>query len=170
MPIVESSQLLRLEQAWTRWTMQSARVWEDVSGIVHKVGIPVVDEDHKVFTQYALDLNLVVQALSHRDISLANLYKGEEIFEKLFNYADSHFKREMQMMQSMQSPMFSEHVEQHAIFLEMLEGYHTDFKSGRLQMVAGLKLSILDWWVKHINSMDYQTFVIGNTTQAQLRL
>lgn len=47
------------------------------------------------------------------------------------------------------------------MFMGMIEGHYHDFKRGRLQMVSGLKLSILDWWVNHINVVDYQTFVLG---------
>lgn len=153
----------RNELAWTRWVLQSARIWGDVSGIVQKIGIHAVDEDHRKFTQYALDLNLIIQALSNRDVSFENLHRGEEIFEKLLDYADIHFNRERRIMSKMESPLMARHLEQHGIFLGMIEEHYSEFKRGRLQMVSGLKLSILDWWVNHINGIDYETFVLGRT-------
>lgn len=163
MLLTQGKDMSRNEQAWTRWILQSARIWGDVSGIVQTIGIHAVDEDHRKFTQYALDLNLIIQALSNRDVSFENLHRGEEIFEKLLDYADIHFNREKRIMKSMESPLMMRHLEQHAIFMEMIEEHYIDFKRGRLQMVSGLKLSILDWWVNHINGIDYKTFVLGKT-------
>lgn len=168
MLLTQRHEMSRNEQAWTRWVLQSARIWGDVSGIVRKIGIHAVDEDHRKFTQYALDLNLIIQALSNRDVSFENLHRGEEIFEQLLDYADIHFNREKRIMHSMNSPIMARHLEQHAIFLGMIEEHYNDFKKGRLQMVSGLKLSILDWWVNHINGIDYETFVLGKTDRMRV--
>ncbi|WP_027186568.1 bacteriohemerythrin [Desulfovibrio inopinatus] len=149
------------ELAWTRWVLQSARVWDDVSDIVQVIGIKGVDEDHRKFTQYALDLNIVIQAFHNSNVSLDNLKKGEEIFTLLIDYAGLHFNREEKIMTEMNSPLKEAHLEQHAFFLKMIQDHYSDFKRGRLQMVSGLKLSILDWWVNHINVVDYNTFVLG---------
>lgn len=163
MLLTQDNKNTRKELAWTRWVLQSARIWGDVSGIVKAIGIHAVDEDHRKFTQYALDLNLIIQALNNRDVSFENLHRGEEIFHNLIDYAEIHFNREKRIMQSMESPMMTMHLEQHAMFLGMIEDHYNDFKRGRLQMVSGLKLSILDWWVNHINVTDYETFVLGKT-------
>lgn len=161
MLLTQAKNASRNELAWTRWVLQSARIWEDVSGIVQVIGIHAVDEDHRKFTQYALDLNLIIQALNNRDTSFENLHRGEEIFEQLLDYAEIHFNREERIMREMQSPMLTRHLEQHGMFMGMIEAHYNDFKRGRLQMVSGLKLSILDWWVNHINVVDYETFVLG---------
>ncbi len=158
----------RRELAWTRWVLQSARTWEDVVGIVRKIGIHAVDEDHRKFTQFALDLNLIIQALSNRDTSFDNLHRGDEIFRQLLDYAHIHFQREERIMRSMKSPMLHRHLEQHGAFMGMIEEHYENFKLGRLQMVSGLKLSILDWWVNHINVVDYKTFVLGKTKNMKL--
>ncbi|QJB56898.1 hemerythrin family protein [Pseudodesulfovibrio sp. zrk46] len=149
------------ELAWRRWVLQSGRLWADVSGIISKINIQIIDDDHKRFTQYALDLNLIIQALSNRDVSFYNLHRGEEIFENLIEYAEIHFGHEQQIMKEMETPLMAMHMGQHAKFQEMIDNYYKDFKRGRLQMVSGLKLSILDWWVNHINVTDYKTFVLG---------
>lgn len=151
----------RKELAWTRWVLQSARKWDDVSGIVQTIGIQGIDDEHCKFTEYALDLNLIIQALNNRDVSFENLHRGEEIFNNLLEYAEIHFNREKGIMQSMESPLMAMHLEQHGMFLGMIEEHYKDFKRGRLQMASGLKLSILDWWVNHINVVDYKTFVLG---------
>lgn len=156
------------ELAWTRWVLQSARMWEDVSDIVQVIGIHAVDDDHRKFTQYALDLNLIIQALNNRDTSFENLHRGEEIFQQLLDYAEIHFNREERIMREMKSPMMTQHLEQHGMFMGMIEAHYNDFKRGRLQMVSGLKLSILDWWVNHINVVDYETFVLGKTDRMRL--
>jgi len=168
MLLTQAKDSTKHELAWTRWVLQSARQWADVSGIVHTIGIHTVDEDHRKFTQYALDLNLIIQALNNRDASFENLHRGEEIFEQLLDYAEIHFNREERIMRKMQSPMLAAHLEQHATFLGMIEEHYNDFKRGRLQMVSGLKLSILDWWVNHINVVDYETFVLGKTDRMRV--
>lgn len=168
MLLTQDKTATRQELAWTRWVLQSARLWGDVSGIVQTIGIHAVDEDHRKFTQYALDLNLIIQALNNRDVSFENLHRGEEIFEKLLDYAEIHFNRERRIMQSMESPKMTMHLEQHGMFLGMIEEHYNDFKRGRLQMVSGLKLSILDWWVNHINVVDYETFVLGKTDRMKV--
>jgi len=161
MLLIQKKETSRNELAWMRWVLQSARTWDDVSGIVQTIGIHVVDEDHRKFTQYALDLNLIINALNNRDASFENLHRGEEIFQQLLDYAEIHFNHEERIMRKRNSPMLTQHLEQHGMFMGMIEGHYHDFKRGRLQMVSGLKLSILDWWVNHINVVDYQTFVLG---------
>lgn len=146
------------EQAWKRWLLQSARTWDDVAMIVQPINIKEIDDDHRKFTRYALDLNLIIKAYNNRDVSFKHLHYGEDIFEKLLEYADQHFQREEKLMQEMESRMLKMHQAQHAVFIQMVEKYYADFMRGRLQMVSGLKLSILDWWVNHINVVDYQTF------------
>lgn len=154
------------ELAWKRWVLQSARTWDDVSEIVQLIKIPVIDDDHMLFTQYALDLNLIIQALNDREASFENLHKGDEIFQRLLDYAEIHFEHERKIMEEIKSPLMKAHLEQHAIFMKMIQEYYEDFKRGRLHIVSGLKLSILDWWVNHINGIDYQTFVVKNNSSS----
>lgn len=160
MLLIQQKDMDQKELAWRRWILQSGRLWSDVSGIISRIDIKVIDDDHRRFTQYALDLNLIIQALSNRDVSFYNLHRGEEIFENLIEYAEIHFDHEKEIMKEMETPMMAMHMDQHAKFQEMIDNYHKDFKRGRLQMVSGLKLSILDWWVNHINVVDYKTFVL----------
>ncbi|WP_031483946.1 bacteriohemerythrin [Maridesulfovibrio frigidus] len=153
----------RWEMAWKRWILQSARTWDDVAGIIQLINIDQVDKDHMLFTQYALDLNLIIQALNNQEASFENLYKGDEIFQRLLDYAKIHFEHEKVIMENIKSPLMEAHLEQHAIFMKMIEDHYKDFKQGRLHIVSGLKLSVLDWWVNHINGIDYQTFVVRNS-------
>lgn len=150
------------ELAWKRWVVQSARCWEDVSGIIQPIGIDIVDNEHMLFTQYALDLNLIIRALNDREASFEDLHKGDEIFQRLLDYAEIHFDHELKIMKEIKTPLLKAHLEQHDIFMKMINGYYDEFKRGRLHIVGGLKLSILDWWVNHINGIDYQTFVVRN--------
>jgi len=150
------------EMAWKRWILQSARSWEDVSGIIEPIGINIVDEEHMLFTKYVLDINLLIRALNDRDASFKDLDKGDDIFQTLLNYAEMHFSHELEIMKEIESPLLNAHLAQHDIFMKMITGYYDEFKRGRVHIVSGLKLSILDWWVNHINGIDYQTFVLRN--------
>jgi len=168
MLLTQNSTMSRKELAWQRWVLQSARTWDDVAGIIQVIGVTAIDDDHRKFTQYALDLNLIIEAFNNRDVSFDNLHKGSEIFDKLLEYAEVHFSREDRIMRRMDSPMLAVHLEQHGKFMGMIEDHYAEFKRGRLQMVSGLKLSILDWWVNHINVIDYKTFVLGKTENMQV--
>lgn len=155
------------DMAWMRWVMQTARTWDDISGVIVSIGIEKIDEDHRVFTEYVLELHLVIEAFTDRDTSLEDLARGKVIFEKLADYAVGHFAREEAIMVEANCPSLAEHKAQHAVFNGIVEKHRKDFSDGQLNITSALKLSILDWWVRHINTVDRRSLVYERLAAAK---
>jgi ATP-binding cassette subfamily C protein LapB len=147
-------------KAWMRWVMQTARRWSDVSGIVRTIGIEAVDEDHRIFTEYILELNVLIESLSRGKTGIEAVGLEKDIFKKILDYTTVHFQREEGIMKSRKSPGYAYHKVQHDIFSGMVDRFWQDFQAGRIHASDRLKLSILDWWINHINEVDYPTFVL----------
>ena len=147
-------------KAWMRWVMQTARRWEDVRGIVRSIGIEAVDEDHRVFTEYILELNVLIEALSRGKAGMEAVEQELEILKKVLEYAEVHFRREEGIMMSQNLPGCDYHRRQHEVFRGMVRQVWDDFQAGRMHASDKLKLSILDWWINHINEVDYPTFIL----------
>lgn len=144
---------------WMRWVLQTARTWDDVDGVINRIGIPDVDNDHRIFTQYTLELNKLI-ALYQAGSESIETGDGEKIFDKLINYADKHFRREERILRSLNSPRQAEHIAQHKYFSAMIDRYRAEFDSGRLNITGQFKLAVLDWWVNHINGIDTKSLVV----------
>jgi len=143
---------------WMRWVMQTARTWDDMSGIIKKIGIDGIDEDHRIFTEYVLELNHVIDAFNSKDIDMDDVAEEQVIFGKLLDYASFHFQREEGIMRLIENPSLETHHRTHEVFVEIITNYSIELKEGRMNMSSGLKLSILDWWVDHINVVDIGSF------------
>lgn len=154
-----------MDQVWMRWVMQTARRWSDISGIVRSMNIPEVDNDHKVFTEYVLELNVLIEALNRGHAGLEAVEREKEIISKVMDYASIHFQREEKIMQSSQLPGLAYHKTQHELFSRMVNGIGKDFQAGRIHATDRLKLHILDWWISHINNVDYPSFVLKSNFQ-----
>ncbi|XPV76039.1 MAG: ABC transporter transmembrane domain-containing protein [Desulfovibrio sp.] len=146
------------EDAWKRWILHSARTWDDVAGVVSCIGNKDIDKDHEIFTKYVLELGGVIKSFTDRKASFETLEAGNTIFLNLMDYAQFHFAREEKIMQETNNPHYERHVELHHYFLNMISNYHDDFLEGRISKAASLMQELLDWWVNHINHIDYMTF------------
>lgn len=155
------------DMAWMRWVMQTARTWDDISGVILSMGIERIDEDHRIFTEYVLELNTVIEAFTDRDTSLEDLARGKEVFEKLADYALAHFAREEAIMVESRCPSLPEHRAQHEVFNGIVEKHRKEFSEGQLNITSALKLSILDWWVRHINTVDRRSLITERLAAAE---
>lgn len=149
------------DAAWTKWVLQSARTWDDVSDMIRPMGIDILDEEHEKFTQLVLDLNQLLEVFHCQDSKFEALGRGEALLQDLIDYAQNHFSREERMMQEQGVPAYGRHKAQHDYFVAMIERYMKDFRGGMLNFSVNLKLDLLEWWIHHINGMDYISFVKG---------
>lgn len=152
-----------MSQAWMRWVMQTARRWTDISGIVRPIDIAKVDDDHKVFTELVLELNVLIESLSRGEPGMVILEKEKQLFDKVLDYAKVHFDHEETIMLEENLPGYPHHKAQHVIFSGLINDIRKDFQSGRVHATDRLKLTILDWWVSHINNIDYPTFILKSS-------
>lgn len=156
------------EAHWTRWVMQTARSWDDITGIINKTGIDSIDNDHRQMTEVVLEVNNLIDIYESGAIDLNAIHEQGRVLETLYTLAKRHFDREIIIIEKYDLPQLEEQQKQHRQFLEMLTGYINDFKEGRLAVSLNLKSAVLEWWVRHINTVDTQTFSRENWTKVAI--
>jgi len=157
-----------LDANWTRWVMQTARSWSDISGIINKTGVDSIDNDHRQMTEVVLEINNLIDIYDSGEIDLKSIQDQGQILETLYSFADRHFEREIQIIEKYNLPGLEVQKKQHKLFLDMLTGFINDFNEGRLAVSLNLKSAVLEWWVRHINTIDTNTFSRDNWTQAAI--
>ncbi|MBF0444922.1 MAG: hemerythrin family protein [Magnetococcales bacterium] len=150
------------EEYWTRWIVQTARSWNDISEVIKHTGIEKIDNDHRVLIESSLELNRLIEAFESDDVNLAMIKKEAAFLEKVYNIWDGHIKREEGLIKKFGLKNLDRQQEQHRKFLTLLDTFIKDFKSGRLWVSVNLKMSVLEWVVNHINTLDYETFCRDN--------
>lgn len=153
------------ERHWSRWVMQTARNWDDISDVVKRTEINVIDDDHQKLTELTLSINNLLEASKDGQFDLAAIERQRQTLESLYAYSEHHFLREEELIEKLGLPDLERQRKQHGIFLDMLRKALEDFNHGRLTVSIHLKQWILEWWVRHINEMDYQTFCQENLVE-----
>ena len=159
----------RDDESWTRWIMQTARSWEDIAGVIKETGIEVIDFDHRQMTEAVLDISNLLDLVEGGGLSIESIRQQEVALENLYAYTARHFAREYQIIKKYDLPGLKEQSEQHMAFLNMLREMIKVFREGKLTGSNEVRSDILDWWVRHINEVDYNTFCSGNWTTAIIR-
>lgn len=151
---------IEAERHWVRWVMQTARNWDDIATVVKRTDIDMIDDDHQKLTELTLQINNLLDTTSkeNRQFDLTAIQRQRHILESLYTYAEHHFHREEDLIQKLGLPDADKQKKQHEIFLNMLRTTLDDFNQGRLTVSIHLKQWVLEWWVRHINEVDYQTF------------
>ncbi|MEO5341448.1 MAG: hemerythrin family protein [Magnetococcus sp. MYC-9] len=155
------------EDLWTQWVMQTAKVWEDITGIIKKTDIETIDSDHKILTEITLAINNILGQGGH--FSLEWVTEQSRVLDHLYIFADHHFQREEKIIADYDLPNADQQRVQHEKFLAMVRDNIEGFQQGRLAVGINLKNRILEWWVNHINHLDYDTFCRENWTKALLK-
>lgn len=150
------------EENWTRWIMQTARTWNDISKIIKTTGIDTVDHDHQKLLEYALELNQLIENLNQDKFNLVYLDEQRFLLDKLYQYTEQHFSREEKLMEHYSIPDTAYHLKQHKEILSSLKAAISEFNAGKITVSIDLKLSILEWVVVHINEVDAKTFSLKN--------
>lgn len=150
------------EQSWTRWIMQTARSWSDISPVVRETGVEKVDGDHRRLTEYALELNQLIERMNREMYDLDCIRQQTDLLKKLYEYTVDHFSREEDILERYQIPKIEIHKQQHARILTMLTNVLEDFEAGRISVTMNLKLAILEWVVNHVNNIDFHSFTLEN--------
>lgn len=142
--------------------MQTASGWDDLSDIIKKTGLDVIDNDHRVLTEFIIEFNKLLDIVNSEGFNLHYINQQKELFEKLHDYSAQHFRREEKLINRFSLVGGEYQNEQHQYFLGMIRSYIKDFSSGKLNVSLHLKLTILNWWINHINTIDYRTFCMQN--------
>ena len=155
---------LSQDERWARWVLQSARKWEDIANLIKPTHIDSVDDDHRRMTEIALRISNLLDLLQDGKLDLGSVRDQERILNNLYIGVAGHFEREERIMRRYKLPGFAAHKGQHDDFLDQLQAYITDFKDGRLTTAVNIKTTILEWWIDHINEVDFKTFRQRNWT------
>lgn len=159
----------RTDETWSRWLMQTAKTWDDVSGVIKETGIEAIDFDHRQMTEAVLEISNLLDLVEEGGLRMEAIQRQERVLENLYAYAARHFAREIKIIKKYDLPGYEEQRTQHKNFLMMLSSMIQDFREGRLTASHNVKAEILDWWVRHINNVDFNTFCSENWTTAIIR-
>jgi hemerythrin-like metal-binding protein len=94
-----------------------------------------------------------------------NQGKGKEIvgpiLDGLISYIRSHFSTEEKILSAQHYPEFTQHRQQHDLFVKKVFELQAQYQSGQLAMSANVLSYMRDWLVSHIMKTDqsYTTFL-----------
>ncbi|MDD2898645.1 MAG: bacteriohemerythrin [Desulfuromonadaceae bacterium] len=117
------------------------------------LGIPVIDEQHKMLFTLVNSLNAVI----NREYSSEVV--GEVIW-KLVTYVTEHFSEEERLMLSCAYPGLSAHRTEHDTFVTRLQEIQESFISGK-EVGDDVLNFLVEWLVCHIKGTDqgYSRFI-----------
>ena len=159
----------RVSETWNRWVMQTAKTWADVSSVIKETGIEAIDYDHRRMTEAVLEINNLLELIEGGGLQMESIRQQERVLENLYAYASRHFARELRLIKKYNLPCLKEQIAAHKEFLTMLNGMIQDFREGRLTASNSIRTVILDWWIRHINELDYISFCSENWTAAVIK-
>jgi|GEM_PF-5558824 len=154
---------------WTRWIIQTSRSMDDLSDLIKKTGIDSVDEDHDVMIQAVLKFNDLLDHIDAEGLSMGIIEELQKLLKDFHCHAEQHFLQEERIIAKYEIDGLAQHKAQHQLFLKHLKQYSHSILSGKFQILHGLKLFILEWWIDHINNMDFKTFCSGNWSTTILK-
>jgi hemerythrin-like metal-binding protein len=143
---------------WSRWIMETAYCWDDLKNVIKLTGIDMVDNDHRILVEYAIEFNKLFDLVQHGGFDLAFIKALESLFQQLYSFTKEHFDRELILIKQMGIPGFEHQEKQHKKILGMLSEYMNEIEIGRLNISLQFKSAFMEWLVDHINYIDYETF------------
>jgi hemerythrin-like metal-binding protein len=109
------------------------------------VGIPAIDNEHKLLISLMNDLNRVLD--THKEFQ-------EQIIGDTLNTLEqcirSHFESEENFLLTNSYPEFNDHKAEHTLLLEKLEHFEKRFKSEKPLFTENMLRYLKDWLVRHI--------------------
>lgn len=113
------------------------------------VGVSVIDEQHKMWFQYANDLFEAGQ--KHK----ASEYIGR-LLDFLDDYTKKHFRDEEQYMTKIQYPGLSAQKQAHTAFIEQLNKLKKEYSEsgGNILVIINANQLVIGWLTSHITNMD----------------
>lgn len=134
--------------------MNTARNHDDIAPIVRLTGIEELDHDHHLLFGYALELNNLMIEIEKEHFNLDFYYRVGELFVRLKQQMEVHFKREEEWLHLSMIPDFESHKAKHKTILEELQEAINDILGGKHTLTTEIKYRVLDWVFEHNNSYD----------------
>lgn len=148
---------------WAYQLMEQAEEIEEVSVVLRRTDIEVIDNDHLALMELTFKLNQMInRQLTLTENGAAKEGHNKEIvgmLDAIYSKAAAHFEVEEKLMASKEMDDLRSHTSEHQDILEKLKAMKENYIAGRLYLSANLKTMILEWWIMHTNTTDYRTFV-----------
>ncbi|MDH4246870.1 MAG: bacteriohemerythrin [Deltaproteobacteria bacterium] len=112
----------------------------------YSVGVPELDDDHKILIVLVNDLVVLVNGgVCKRTL--------EEILMQLLDYTVFHFQREERLFEQTDYPEMERHRRYHDQFVRKLVEYFIGFKKKTLN-TTDFATFLMDWMITHIQHED----------------
>ena len=129
------------------------------------VGNEMIDGDHRTLISIINEYETVLEA---KDIG-----RLKEVYQRLFDYAEMHFDREVNLQKAVHFPGYLAHQGKHDELLQQLTEIHTAFVDGteRKGIIPKTTQLLRDWLLKHILTEDLKlrAYVAGERGEAPER-
>ena len=112
-----------------------------------KIGVGVIDSQHKQLVQLTNDLNDAMKAGKAKMV-LSN------IINSLAQYTVTHFATEEQTFDKFRYPERSSHKKEHAEFVNKVAGFQKGFQEGKIALSIEVVNFLAQWLKTHIGVSD----------------
>lgn len=157
------------DKNWSQWVMQTARSWEDIEPLIEKVGVAPVDNDHKRLIEYVLELSELLLSIE-KEFSVEKVQEQQLLLERFLEFTQIHFMREEQLIKKYGFEGLEEQEHEHQLIMDKLHSVAFEFATGRLSSAFRLRLDLLNWMIRHINTTDKEVFDFLNLCMALLHV
>lgn len=146
---------------WANRLVEQSNQLSEVEEILRRTNIASIDQQHLEVMQEVFEFN---QLVNRMPASLDTIESGDrEMFEKrlkkILTLVNQHFSHEEHIMEKWIPDELVKHRLEHERIRMSLEDIMRYYKSGYLIVSDSIKTIILDWWLRHTNTVDYKTFV-----------
>jgi hemerythrin len=122
----------------------------------YSVNVKEFDEQHKKLVAMINELHAAMK-----------MGKGKEamavILQEMVDYAASHFATEEKYMTRLGFPGYAQHRDEHSAFKKKVLDFQQEYNAGSVALSIEVMDFLVDWLVKHIQSIDKQYSQFFNT-------
>ncbi|MGB0454010.1 MAG: bacteriohemerythrin [Bacteriovoracaceae bacterium] len=148
--------------AFNRWLLHTSREWDAIRDILRRTHIPSLDQDHKQLARYTLDLNLILEKIQKKEITVQVLEEERVTLTHFLQYTEEHFQREESIMNLYNLPQLKSQEIDHEQALDYIKGVVHNLQRGKIIFTQDLKNELLDWIIHHTNHQDYEALHLRN--------
>jgi hemerythrin-like metal-binding protein len=135
----------------------SAKEWSDVSFIIKKTGIPDIDDEHKELVEETLLMANIDMSQSKKTIASAL----RTILDDLMKIVKKHFEDEERFIQKYELLGLDAQIKQHKFFIDFMDKQCKLPDDKLVKNLNSMKKLIVEWWCKHINTLDFNTYSLS---------
>ncbi|MDC7125416.1 MAG: hypothetical protein PQJ46_07605, partial [Spirochaetales bacterium] len=144
-----------MDKNWYSGMFRQAKRAEDIAWIINKTGNKDIDSEHNLFIKMIFEMKYLNNSETN-----AAAYKAEALNEisSIIDFATKHFNHEEELMSNAKMEIFEWHKKDHKKIIDGLNSYKKAIEDGVMDFSEQFRDLILQWWILHTNSLDYETF------------